>query len=195
METLQISKMDAIKAHDEATSKGKLLLENLLGKAIFLKSIKERIKSFDDVLLELNIVRSDFDLSNHGLESDEVAYRKAKLVAKVFNEGWIPDWTNSSEYKYFPWFKMGSPSGVGFSYYCYVSRVTSSDVGSRLAFKSNTFLILKWVLLRVSGFRTTATLAGLRLRMSARALHSSQVNWLSMRENFSNRRFIDHYSF
>ncbi|WP_202703119.1 hypothetical protein [Flavobacterium sp. UGB4466] len=137
METLQINKKDAIKAHDEATAKGKSLLENLLGKAVFLKSIKERIKSFDDVLSELNIVKSDFYLSCHGLESDEVAYRKAKLVAKLFNEGWIPDWTNEDEYKYFAYFKMGSPSGVGFSYYFYVSWDTRSIVGSRLAFKSS----------------------------------------------------------
>ncbi|OXB01720.1 hypothetical protein B0A75_04575 [Flavobacterium oncorhynchi] len=137
METLQINKKDAIKAHDEAGPKSKLLLENLLGKAVFLKSIKERIKNFDDVLSELKIKRSDFDLSNHGLESDEVAYRKAKLVAKVFNEGWIPDWANSSEYKYFPYFTMGSPSGVGFSYNYYVYWDTLSDVGSRLAFKSS----------------------------------------------------------
>ncbi|BFM41690.1 hypothetical protein CFS9_03310 [Flavobacterium sp. CFS9] len=137
METLQINKKDAIKAHDEATTKGKSLLENLLGKAVFLKSIKERIKSFDDVLSELNIVKSDFDLSCHGLESDEVAYRKAKLVAKLFNEGWIPDWTNEDEYKYFAYFKMGSPSGVGFSYYDCDRWSARSLVGSRLAFKSS----------------------------------------------------------
>ncbi|MFH6966452.1 hypothetical protein [Flavobacterium sp. FlaQc-28] len=136
METLQINKKDALKAHDEATPKGKSLLENLLGKAVFLKSIKERIKSFDDVLSELNIVRSDFDLSCHGLETDEVAYRKAKLVAKVFNEGWIPDWTDG-QYKYFPYFRMGSPSGVGFSYDGYDDWSTYSVVGSRLAFKSS----------------------------------------------------------
>ncbi|WP_051951448.1 hypothetical protein [Flavobacterium sp. ASV13] len=136
METLQINKKDAIKAHDEAGPKSKQLLENLLGKAVFLKSIKERIKSFDDVLSELEILRSDFDLSNHGLESDEVAYRKAKLVAKALNEGWNPDWSNSNEYKYFPWFKMGSPSGVGFSFSDFVYWFTFSGVGSRLAFKS-----------------------------------------------------------
>jgi hypothetical protein len=136
METLQINKKDALIAHQEAGPKTKVMLENLLGKAVFLKLITERITCFGDVLTELNILQSDFDLSCHGLEPDEIAYRKAKLVAKALNEGWIPDWSNSDEYKYFSYFKMGSPSGVGFSYGSYDRWCASSSVGSRLAFKS-----------------------------------------------------------
>lgn len=133
---LEIKKKDALKTHEEATQNGKSLLENLFGKETFLKSIKERIKSFDDVLAELKISREDFENSCKSLESDEIAYRMAKMVALVFNEGWTPDWTNSNEYKFFIWFTMGSPSGVGFAYYDYVSRGSGSDVGSRLVFKS-----------------------------------------------------------
>jgi hypothetical protein len=136
METLQINKSDALKAHEEATPKGKILLENLLGKKTFLKKIKERIKNFDDVLEENGITRDEFEKSCKGLEPDEIAYRMAKLVCKAFNEGWIPDWTNSNEYKYYPWFEMGSSSGVGFAYGGYVSWYSFSVVGSRLCFKS-----------------------------------------------------------
>ncbi|MGQ7945041.1 hypothetical protein [Flavobacterium sp. WC2509] len=136
METLQINKDAALIAHENATSKGKLLLENLLGKKVFVKSIMERITCFDDVLIELNIDKLVFEKSCEGLESDEVAYKMAKLVSKALNEGWIPDWSNSSEYKYFAWFKMGSPSGVGFSSDDCGNWLTYSRVGSRLAFKS-----------------------------------------------------------
>ncbi len=60
----------------------------------------------------------------------------AKLVCIAYNEGWIPDWNNTNEYKYFPYFKMGSSSGVGFSSVDYDYWVTNSNVGSRLCFKS-----------------------------------------------------------
>lgn len=137
METIQISVENAKKAHKSAGQKGKKLLENLLGEKVFLETIFQRIKSFDDVLNELKIQDVDFIESCEGLESDEVAYRKAKLVCKALNEGWLPDWENHSEYKYYPWFEMGSSSGAGFSCDGCVSWSTYSDVGSRLCFKSS----------------------------------------------------------
>ena len=136
METLQISKANALKAHEDANSKGKSLLENLFGKKVFQIDVKDRIKNFDDVLKENEISREDFEKSCKGLEPDEIAYRMAKLVCLAFNEGWIPDWTNSNEYKYLPWFEMGSSSGVGFSSYGCVFWYSASTVGSRLCFKS-----------------------------------------------------------
>jgi hypothetical protein len=138
MKLLEIKKEDALKAHQEASSNGKILLENLFGRETFLKPVKERIKCFDDVLAELKINREDFTNSCKGLEPDEIAYRMAKLVARAFNgEEWVPDWTNYNEYKYFPYFTMGSPAGVGFAYYGYDGWRTGSCVGSRLAFKSS----------------------------------------------------------
>jgi hypothetical protein len=136
MKLLEIKKEDALKAHQEAGSNGKTLLENLFGKQTFIKDIKERIKSFDDVLSELKIKREDFENSCKGLEPDEIAYRMAKLVTRAFNgEEWIPDWTNYSQNKYFPYFTMGSPAGVGFAYHDCARWLTYSRVGSRLAFK------------------------------------------------------------
>jgi len=136
METLQIKKENAVSAYEEATPKGKLLLENLFGKNIFLKDIKDRIKCFDDVLLENGISREEFEKSCKGLEPDEIAYRMAKLVCLAFNEGWVPDWNESNQYKYYPWFEMGSSSGVGFSFGDCDAWFTYSYVGSRLCFKT-----------------------------------------------------------
>jgi len=136
METLQIDKANALKAHEEANQKGKSLLENLFGKKVFLKEVKDRIKNFDDVLAENGISREDFETSCKGLEPDEIAYRMAKLVCLAFNEGWLPDWTNSNEGKYVPWFRMSSSSGVGFSFDDCVIWCSVSLVGSRLCFKS-----------------------------------------------------------
>ena len=59
-----------------------------------------------------------------------------KLLTKSLNEGWEPDWDNSSERKYFPWFNMSS-SGSGFSFCVCDDWGTHSSVGSRLCFKSS----------------------------------------------------------
>jgi hypothetical protein len=101
------------------------------------KDIKERIKTFDDVLIDNQIDKKDFAISCADLTNDEVAYKQIKLIAKTFNEGWTPDWSNSNERKYVPWFVMGSSSGVGFSCGDYGSWVTGSYVGSRLCFKTS----------------------------------------------------------
>jgi len=100
------------------------------------KDIKERIKTFVDVLIELKIDGKEFFEQTKSLPTDELAYKQLKLVVQALNEGWMPDWTDSSQYKYYPWFKMGSPSGGGFSYYDYGYWYTYSYVGSRLCFKS-----------------------------------------------------------
>ena len=101
------------------------------------KKVTERIKNFDDVLAELGIEKESFLKGIQDISPDEVAYRKIKLIVKAFNEGWTPDWTNSNEYKYYPWFEMGSPSGSGFRFYVYGFWNTFSYVGSRLCFKSS----------------------------------------------------------
>lgn len=100
------------------------------------KNIKEVIKTFEDVLKYFDIDEDDFNEGNEDLEVDEIAYRQIKLIVKALNEGWTPDWTNSNEYKYFPWFKMGSSSGSGFSYRVFDYWNSASVVGSRLCFKS-----------------------------------------------------------
>lgn len=133
METLTIKKDDAIKAHENTNSKGKNLLEDLLGKKTFQQDVIERIKTFSDVLEELGIDAEKFDDVNEYLSLDEESYRRVKLICKALNEGWTPDWNNNNEYKYYPWFEMGS-SGFRFGGYDYW--VTDSYVGSRLCFKS-----------------------------------------------------------
>lgn len=100
------------------------------------KDITERIKTFTDVLEHLNIDEDDFVDRIEDMTEDEAAYVKIKLIVRTLNEGWVPDWSNSNQYKYYPWFRMGSSSGVGFSFYVDGNGDTISNCGSRLCFKS-----------------------------------------------------------
>ena len=137
-ETLEITRQAAIKAHDEASTKGKTLLENLFGKRVFQKDIKERIKTFDDVIRELGDDPEEFKNAISIMEEpDEIAYVKLKLIAKALNEGWTPDWSNGEWDKWYPWFKMDDSSSAGrFSFGDSVFQGSASGVGSRLCFKS-----------------------------------------------------------
>jgi hypothetical protein len=136
--TLEITKEAAIKAHDEASSKGKSLLENLFGKRVFQRDIKERVKTFDDVIKELGDNPEEFNNAISIMdEPDEIAYVKLKMIAEVLNEGWTPDWSNGEWDKWYPWFNMDDSSSAGrFSFYGSDFQRSLSDVGSRLCFKS-----------------------------------------------------------
>lgn len=69
-----------------------------------------------------------------------IAYFKLIIIAQAINEGWEPDWNNSNEYKYTPWFEVKAdkkrPAGFGFSAAGYGTWRTFTAVGSRLCFKS-----------------------------------------------------------
>ena len=106
----------------------------------------KHIKSFEDACKALNIDPNS--IINSTDNADDIAYKKLKIITKALNEGWEPDWTNSDERKYFPWFNLSSGSGL--SYDDCVNQYSYSNVGSRLCFKSwelceyaaNTFLDL-----------------------------------------------------
>jgi hypothetical protein len=130
METLKIQIPEGfqVESFDKVTGEVKLSPKP--------KNIMEVIKTFSDVLKHLKIDEDWFEENNDGLSGDEIAYRQVKLIVKTLNEGWVPDWTNSNETKYYPWFKMGSSSGSGFSCRVCVGWDSHSLFGSRLCFKS-----------------------------------------------------------
>ena len=140
-ETLEITRQAAIKAHDEASTKGKTLLENLFGKRVFQKDITERVKSVEDAIRELG--NNDVEviqlnrMKSIGLQNHIIGNQELIVIAKALNEGWQPDWQNDNQYKYFPWFDMDDSSSAGrFSFGGADHLGSASAVGSRLCFKS-----------------------------------------------------------
>src|SRR5690606_29736445 len=55
------------------------------------------------------------------------AFHKLNIITAALNEGWTPDWNDTSENKYYPWFAFRGGrfvfSGVGYYYDC-----TDSDL-------------------------------------------------------------------
>lgn len=105
------------------------------GKKANTQSIMERVKTFEDAcdVHGLDEVKLDIvGIDNHSKSIQ--AYAKLSIISEVLNEGWKPDWSNTNEYKYVPWFEH--KSGLGLSYDDCDGWYSSTDVGSRLCFKS-----------------------------------------------------------
>ena len=94
-----------------------------------------KIKTFDDACIECGTTEKEFNdkFSNVGLPLNIISSMKLEIIAKALNGEWIPNWEDSTECKFYPFFKM-SPFGFGGS--GYVDWIAFSFTGSRLCFKS-----------------------------------------------------------
>lgn len=137
MKTLEITQEAALKAHSDAGKNGKTLLENLFGKKVFLKDIKDILNSIDDVIEYLGYDDPDvldyLELQKLDIADHILAYQTLVIIVKAYNEKKEPDYNNSNQRKYEPNFKLSS-SVVGFSYDGCDGWASDSTVGSRLAF-------------------------------------------------------------
>ncbi len=80
------------------------------------------------------------------IETDEMAYKRLKVITRAINTNpetgktWTPNWNDSSETKYQPWFEIEAdaerPAGFGFSDGAYGRWHTLTLCGSRLCFES-----------------------------------------------------------
>ncbi|HEY5591552.1 MAG TPA: hypothetical protein VIK55_11105 [Paludibacter sp.] len=132
-----IEESEARSMHKTATPEFKKLLETTFGKEFFSTKITDRIKSYEDACEELGISPwTEKDFSTSGLTPDEVTYRKIKTITQALNEGWKADWTDSNQYKYYPWFRMSSGGFVFYGTSSDYSYAVAGDA-SRLCFKSS----------------------------------------------------------
>ena len=114
-------------------------------KMVAPKDITKRVKTYADACAVLGIEpMNETVLAKLGFTKDEIAYRKLKTIAEALNEGWRPDWANSNEYKYWPWF-VYNPALAGFSYANTIHAASSTyaaasnanaHFGSRLCYKT-----------------------------------------------------------
>jgi len=112
------------------------------------------IETFEDACEKLGINPQDSSFTVS--QPDEIAYRKLKIIISVINEGWVPDWNNSRERKWYPWFNLSSGFGFAVSYYnstgtytiacsrlCFSSEEKSNYVGKQFIDLYETFLTIK----------------------------------------------------
>jgi hypothetical protein len=132
MKQLQIDEQKARTLFKTADSAFKQMLIDSFGESFFSEKITDRVKDFEDILRESGLIK--FPRREEETD-DEYNYRKAKLITKVLNEGWVPDWNNGNQAKWYAWFKMGGGFRFGASGCDYANSYTL--VGSRLCFSSS----------------------------------------------------------
>ena len=117
MKTLKISEADAKKYYKTASEEFKTVLETTFGKEMFSEKITDRVKSWEDVVDILEeqgeSVVLPYKLAKTKQQYSINALYKIQCISKVLNEGWEPDFNNSNEHKYYPWFDYKN-TGWGF---------------------------------------------------------------------------------
>lgn len=110
METIELNQQELISLYNNANDSGKKLLENKYGKETFVKpNIMDRVKTAEQAFAIKGISIASIIQPNDAI--DEVAYKVLKVIVEILNEGWVPDWKNNNQYKYYPWFDVSSGSG------------------------------------------------------------------------------------
>jgi len=106
--------------------------------------ITDKIKTFQDACKISGIDPDNalpYKTPSSKDEEDTNAYCMIKIIARALNEGWEPDWSDTKQYKYFPYFEIKAnkqnPSGSGFAFSDCDFWLTGTNVGSRLCFRTS----------------------------------------------------------
>lgn len=128
---IQIEKDKVVKRFENGTSEEKQLLTDFFP-ALFTKSAIERLFNFEDVCREAGCHPGDYELKSDMTadEKNDLYYQKMRLIYKMFNGDWIPDFSNEDQPKYYPWFEY--KKGTGFVLLNVSNFYDFTIVGSRL---------------------------------------------------------------
>jgi hypothetical protein len=102
---------------------------------ILTKEQLEQINKNDNLMLEIykyhNTTEEEFDKLYEKLPKHVKAFEKECMVVAFYNKGWKPNWDNTFEFKYYPWFYLGDTFRLDYSGYDY----SISNISSRLVFR------------------------------------------------------------
>ncbi|MBE6337652.1 MAG: hypothetical protein E7068_02470 [Lentimicrobiaceae bacterium] len=114
--SIQLKKENVLNAYKNANYEEKNLLEQLFGKEIFKPTdVRERIKTFEEALNELELRSADGDKYAESLyddwhnviteNNDLTAFLKLRIITEALNEGWKPQFVED-ERRWYPYFRL-----------------------------------------------------------------------------------------
>lgn len=105
------------------------------------EEITDRVKTYEDACKVLGVEPiNEQNAKAQGFRSEEIARRKLETIAAALNEGWKPDWNNTDQYKYYPYFyiqenaKGKGSAGLSCADTAIAAARTIAYLGSRLCF-------------------------------------------------------------
>lgn len=124
--------------YNNSNAIGKDLLEKIYGKETFEKDLWDIINSFEDGLAYKNLKAEDVlpvvpAFMKHA-EKNIHGFFKLIFLIEIFNQGWVADFSNSNQVKYYPWFRFYSGSGLSLDGVAY--DLSIAYVAARLCLKS-----------------------------------------------------------
>ncbi len=134
--TLKLTKADAIKLYPKAAAEFKTVLETTFGKDTFSGKITDRLRSLKDCFDLLGIDSKYCIPYPNPANTRQVAMNgveEAFIAVEAVNEGWVPNYDDSSQLKYEILWDMRNGELVfdGVSYWD-----SCSYVGSRFCFRN-----------------------------------------------------------
>lgn len=132
MEMKSPTKEQLRNAWSNADQSTRRLLESLYGPGI-KSDITDLIKLPIDAFRLLDAPHLNITEPPGIFQDGLTTFHKLQVITAALNEGWVPDWSNANEPKYFPWFDFQGGRFVfgDVTYHC-----THSNLGSRLCFRT-----------------------------------------------------------
>jgi len=139
MKKLKLSDEKALELYKNADPVFKALLEENWSKEFFNQEITDRVRTVQDAFRIENIDYEGFMLNfaKAGVRQNFISTAILEVIAKVLNEGWKPNWKDSNEGKFYPYFVYDKEvGGCVFSDAHFDCANAITTLGSRLYFRT-----------------------------------------------------------
>jgi hypothetical protein len=155
MKNLTIDSKEALRLYPNASSEMKAIFESTFGRDFFFGKITDKIKTYGDVIdLSGLILGLPYRPDTKTKEEKSInAYVKLLVIVKAYNEGWMPNWEDKNEYKYYPYFYRSDGSWLVYcrawhstlhfpSGLCFKSRKLAEDAMEKFSDTYNDYFMI-----------------------------------------------------
>lgn len=129
---LQLTEKDARVLHATGSAEWKTVLEASAPANFFKQSILDRVQSVESLFKERGLDYELYKSQTIGFSRHTIAYDILKSLCEVLNEGWIPDYNDHDQEKWWLWYYLNEP---GFRLDVAYCDYTNTYAGARLAVK------------------------------------------------------------